>query len=29
MIALIPVVLIFSLLQRFFFQGVQEGAVKG
>lgn len=29
MIALIPLVILFSVMQRFFFQGVQEGAVKG
>ncbi len=29
MIALIPIVVMFSFMQRFFFQGVQEGAVKG
>ncbi|MFT3798352.1 carbohydrate ABC transporter permease [Microbacterium sp.] len=29
MIALIPLVLLFSFTQRFFFEGVQEGAVKG
>ncbi len=29
MIALIPIVVMFSFIQRFFFQGVQEGAVKG
>ncbi len=29
MIALIPLVILFSVTQRFFFQGVQEGAVKG
>ena len=29
MVALIPIILLFSVMQRFFFQGVQEGAVKG
>ena len=29
MIALVPIVIMFSFMQRFFFQGVQEGAVKG
>ncbi|MFC6356220.1 carbohydrate ABC transporter permease [Luethyella okanaganae] len=29
MIALIPLVVMFSITQRFFFKGVQEGAVKG
>ncbi|WP_336644498.1 carbohydrate ABC transporter permease [Microbacterium sp. USHLN186] len=29
MVALIPIIVLFSLMQRFFFQGVQEGAVKG
>lgn len=28
-IALIPIIIMFSVTQRFFFQGVQEGAVKG
>jgi putative chitobiose transport system permease protein len=28
-IALVPIILLFSFLQRFFFQGVQDGAVKG
>lgn len=29
MIALVPIVIMFSTMQRFFFAGVQEGAVKG
>jgi len=29
MVALIPIIVLFSVMQRFFFQGVQEGAVKG
>ena len=29
MVALVPIIVLFSVLQRFFFQGVQEGAVKG
>jgi len=29
MIALVPIIVLFSLTQRFFFSGVQEGAVKG
>ncbi|WP_040167681.1 carbohydrate ABC transporter permease [Microbacterium gorillae] len=29
MIALIPIIIMFSFTQRFFFKGVQEGAVKG
>lgn len=29
MIALIPIVILFSTMQRYFFQGVQEGAIKG
>lgn len=29
MVALVPIVVLFSVMQRFFFQGVQEGAVKG
>jgi len=29
MIALVPIVIMFSFTQRFFFKGVQEGAVKG
>lgn len=29
MIALVPIVLLFSFMQKFFFAGVQEGAVKG
>ena len=28
-IALIPIIIIFSTMQRFFFRGVEEGAVKG
>jgi putative chitobiose transport system permease protein len=29
MIALVPIVIMFSVMQRYFFEGVQEGAVKG
>ncbi|WP_164234626.1 carbohydrate ABC transporter permease [Microbacterium hydrocarbonoxydans] len=29
MVALIPIIVLFSIMQRFFFRGVQEGAVKG
>jgi multiple sugar transport system permease protein len=29
MVALVPIILLFSVMQRFFFSGVQEGAVKG
>ena len=29
MIAFIPIVIVFATLQRFFFKGVEEGAVKG
>ncbi|MEU5870792.1 carbohydrate ABC transporter permease [Glycomyces sp. NPDC047369] len=29
MVALIPIVVVFSVMQRYFFKGVQEGAVKG
>lgn len=29
MVALIPIIVLFSIMQRFFFKGVQEGAVKG
>ncbi|WP_084516096.1 carbohydrate ABC transporter permease [Microbacterium luticocti] len=29
MVALIPIIVLFSVLQRYFFRGVQEGAVKG
>jgi ABC-type maltose transport system permease subunit len=29
MIALVPIVILFAVLQRFFFRGVQEGGVKG
>ena len=29
MIALVPIVILFSTMQRFFFAGVQEGAIKG
>lgn len=29
MVALIPIIVLFSVMQRFFFNGVQEGAVKG
>lgn len=29
MIALVPIVIMFSFTQRFFFKGVQEGAIKG
>lgn len=29
MVALLPIILLFSVMQRFFFNGVQEGAVKG
>lgn len=29
MVALVPIILLFSVMQRFFFNGVQEGAVKG
>lgn len=29
MIALIPIVILFSTMQRYFFQGVQDGAIKG
>ncbi|MFJ4046128.1 carbohydrate ABC transporter permease [Microbacterium sp. NPDC089987] len=29
MVALVPIIVLFSVMQRFFFQGVQEGAVKG
>ena len=29
MIALVPIVIMFSFTQRFFFKGVQEGALKG
>lgn len=29
MVALVPIIVLFSIMQRFFFRGVQEGAVKG
>jgi multiple sugar transport system permease protein len=29
MIAFVPIVIVFATLQRFFFKGVEEGAVKG
>ncbi|MFC7614528.1 hypothetical protein ACFQV2_14340 [Actinokineospora soli] len=29
MIAFIPIVVVFASLQRFFFKGVEEGAIKG
>lgn len=29
MVALVPIIVLFSIMQRFFFKGVQEGAVKG
>lgn len=29
MVALVPIIVLFSVMQRFFFNGVQEGAVKG
>ncbi|MDR2973975.1 MAG: carbohydrate ABC transporter permease, partial [Propionibacteriaceae bacterium] len=29
MISLIPIIVLFAVFQRFFFQGVQEGGVKG
>ncbi|MEU6861195.1 carbohydrate ABC transporter permease [Glycomyces sp. NPDC046736] len=29
MVALVPIIVVFSILQRYFFKGVQEGAVKG
>ncbi|MDR6507646.1 carbohydrate ABC transporter permease [Arthrobacter oryzae] len=29
MVALVPIIVLFSVMQRFFFSGVQEGAVKG
>lgn len=29
MVALVPIVIVFSIMQRYFFKGVQEGAIKG
>ena len=29
MIAFLPIVILFATLQRFFFRGVEEGAIKG
>jgi ABC-type glycerol-3-phosphate transport system permease component len=29
MVALVPIIVLFSIMQRYFFRGVQEGAVKG
>ncbi|MEU5154098.1 carbohydrate ABC transporter permease [Glycomyces sp. NPDC021274] len=29
MVALVPIIIVFSIMQRYFFKGVQEGAIKG
>lgn len=29
MVALVPIIVVFSIMQRYFFKGVQEGAIKG
>jgi multiple sugar transport system permease protein len=29
MISFVPIVIVFAVLQRYFFRGVEEGAIKG